>query len=533
MAKSKSYGGLIVLLIVVAAAAGGGWYYFRGKTDKQPEFQTSKVGRGDITQSVTATGDLQPVVTVDIGAQVSGQIKEVLVDYNSQVKQGDVLARIDESTPTQKLNQAEADLASAEANNQLIQINAKRTKELFEKNLVSQQELDAISAQLAQSNATLLTRRAAVADAKLNLERTVITAPIDGIVLDRKTDKGRTVNASMNAPTLFTLVNNLTKMQINAAVAEADIGSIQEGQEVKFTVDAFPSRTFAGTVRQVRNAATANQSVVSYATIIDVNNDDLKLKPGMTANVSIIVQHKPNVLRVENGVLRVRIPQDLLPKTGPAATPGGSGGVIAKSGDKKGAEKGNGAEGANAAAATMTDDERMRLTMEVIREVGFERGTPASPDQIAKAKKLAKDKGLDPDLVAARLATPGGRGKRSGGDGGGGGGGGGRTRGSGGGGGGGGGDRGFNNTIFTRTIYKLIEVSPEVKKVEPVTAKLGISDGFYTEVLEGLNEGETIIKGVTIPGAAPVVAGPGGMNNPFQSGGRSSFGGSSGMRGGR
>ena len=523
MAKSKSYGGLVFLLLVIAAAAGGGWYYFHGKTDKQPEFQTTKVGRGDITQSVTATGDLQPVVTVDIGAQVSGQIKEVLVDFNSQVKQGDVLARIDESTPTQKLLQAEADLASAEANNKLIQVNANRTKELFEKNLVSQQELDAISAQLAQSNATLLTRRAAVADAKLNLERTVITSPIDGIVLDRKTDKGRTVNASMNAPTLFTLVNNLTKMQINAAVAEADIGSIQEGQDVKFTVDAFPSRTFMGTVRQVRNAATANQSVVSYATIIDVNNEDLKLKPGMTANVSIVVQHKPNVLRIENGALRVRIPQELLPKSPAPAGASSSSGTVAKSGGKKGGDK-SGPEGANSATATMTDDERMRLTMEVIREVGFERGSPASPDQIARAKKLAKDKGLDPDLVAARMAMPGGR-KR----GGGGGDGGRSSRGGGGGGGGGGGDRGFNNTIFSRPVYKLVDPAAPVKRIEPVTAKLGISDGFFTEVLEGLNEGDTVIKGVTLPGAAPVLAGPGGVSNPFQSGGRGSFGG--GMRG--
>ena len=528
MAKSKSYGGLIVLLIVIAAAAGGSWYYFRGKNDKQPEFQTTRVGRGDITQSVTATGDLQPVVTVDIGAQVSGQIKEVLVDFNSQVKQGDILAKIDEATPQQKLLQAKADLASAEASNQLIQINAERTKELFEKKLVSQQELDSINAQLAQSNATLLTRKAAVANATLDLERTVITAPIDGIVLDRKTDKGRTVNASMNAPTLFTLVNNLTKMQINAAVAEADIGSIQEGQEVKFTVDAFPNRTFNGAVRQVRNAATANQSVVSYATIIDVNNEDLKLKPGMTANVSIIVQHKPNVLRIENGALRVRIPQELLPKSGPA------GGTVAKGGEKKSGEKAGAAEGANA-TATLTDDERMRLTMEVIREVGFERGTPPSPDQIAKAKKLAKDKGLDPDLVAARMSTPAGRKRGESGGGGGGpssGGSGSRGRSGGGGGGGGGsGDRGFNNTIFTRTVYRLIESTPQEKKIEAVSARLGISDGFYTEVLDGLNDGDVIVKGVTLPGAAPVVAGPGGMNNPFQSGGRSSFGGSSGMRG--
>jgi HlyD family secretion protein len=490
MAKSKSYGGLIVLLIVIAGAAGGGWYYFRGKTEKAPEFQTTKVVRGDITQAVTATGDLQPVVTVDIGAQVSGQIKEVLVDFNSIVKQGDVLARIDETTP-------------------------KRTAELFEKNLVSQQELDSIKAQLAQSNATLSTRSAAVANAKLDLSRTVITSPIDGMVLDRKTDKGRTVNASMNAPVLFTLVNSLSKMQINAAVAEADVGSISEGQEVKFTVDAFPNRAFTGTVRQVRNAATANQSVVSYATIIDVNNEDLKLKPGMTANVSIIVQQKTNVLRVENGALRVRIPPELMPKTPPpAATP-----VVAKAGEKsKGGEKAG-------VVATMTDDERMRASMDIMREIGFERGTPASPEQIEKAKKLAKDKGLDPDLVAARMAMPGGRGKGGGGSGG--------SRGEGGSrrgpsGAGGSAERGFNNTVVQRTLYKLVESPTGEKSAEPVNVRLGVSDGFVTEVIEGLNEGDTLIKGVIMPGAAPMAAAPGGssMQNPF-SGGRSSFGGSS------
>jgi HlyD family secretion protein len=518
MAKSKSYGGLIVFLLVLAGAGGGGWYYFNKKTDKAPEFQTTKIARGDITQAVTATGDLQPVVTVDIGAQVSGQIKEVLVDYNSIVKQGDVLARIDEATPTQRLRQAEADLASTEASNQLIKINAARTAELFEKKLVSQQELDSINAQLAQSNASLLTRRAAVANAQLDLERTVITAPIDGMVLDRKTDKGRTVNASMNAPTLFTLVNNLTKMQINAAVAEADVGSISEGQEVKFTVDAFPNRTFNGTVRQVRNAATTQQSVVSYATIIDVNNDDLKLKPGMTANVSIIVQQKTNVLRVENGALRVRIPAELMPKAPAAPTP-----VIAKGG-----EKAKGGEAPAAVAATMTDEERMRATMDIMREVGFQRGTPASPEQIEKAKKLAKDKGLDPDLIAARFAMPGGRGGRGGG---GGGSEGGRR---GGGGGSGAGERGFNNTVVQRTLYKLInpDAPDKDKRVEAVSVRLGVSDGFYTEVLGGVSEGDTLVKGVIMPGAAPVAGAPapGGSSNPF-SGGRSFGGSSSGMRG--
>ncbi len=514
MAKSKSYGGLIFLFVVIAIGGGGAWYYFRTKAEVKPEFQSTKVARGDITQSITATGDLQPVITVDIGAQVSGQIKEVRVDFNSQVKKGDILALIDEATPTQRLKQSEADLESTKANNRLLQINADRTRDLFSKKLVSQQELDNIEAQLAQSAATMLTRNAAVENARLDLSRCTVTAPIDGMVLDRKTDIGRTVNASMNAPVLFTLVNDLTKMQINAAVAEADIGSIAEGQSVKFTVDAFPSRTFTGTVRMVRNAASTSQSVVSYATIIDVANDDLKLKPGMTANVSIIVQQRPSVLRVANGALRVRVPQELLPAKTTAT---------GKAGDEKAAP---------GAAAVMTDDERMRATMEVIRAVGVDRGTPASPEQIEKAKTLAKEKGLDPDLVAARLATPGGRGKRS--DGGGGGGPGGSRGSSGpGGGGGGGGGRDFNNTIVTRTLFKLIETGPKEKKVEAASVKLGISDGFYTEVLEGLTDGDTVVTGVTLPGAAAASATQNAMNNPF-GGGRSSFGGSSSSsRGGR
>ncbi len=512
MAKSKSYGGLIFLLVVIAAGGGGAWYYFNARAVKAPEFQITKVGKGDITQAVTATGDLQPVVTVDIGAQVSGQIKEVFVDYNSKVKAGDVLAKIDEATPTQRLKQAEADLESAKANNSLLQINVDRTRELIGKKLVSQQELDNAEAQLAQSNATLLTRKAAVENAKLDLERCTIIAPIDGMVLDRKTDKGRTVNASMNAPVLFTLVNDLTKMQINAAVAEADIGSIADGQEVKFTVDAFPNRTFAGVVSMVRNAASVSQSVVSYATIITVKNEDGKLKPGMTANVSIIVQQRPNVLRIANGALRVRVPQEVL-----AVAPGAPGAAGDAKAGAKGAEKG--------AVATTTDDERMSATISIMKEIGFDRaaGMPATSEQVEKAKILAKEKGLDPDLIAARLAAPGrGKGSKGGGSS------------SGRGPSGPGGDRGFNNTVVQRTLYKFVDPNApdKDKRLTPVNVKLGISDGFSTEVLEGLADGDTVITGVIMPNqaAAAAMQPPGG--NPF-SGGRSSFGGSSGSRSGR
>jgi HlyD family secretion protein len=484
MAKSRKYGGLVLLTAVVIAAASGAWYYLDNKNDKQPEFMTTKVGRGDITQAVTATGDLQPVVTVDVGAQVSGQVKDVLVDFNSKVKAGDVLAQIDTAPATQKLNQAQADQASAKANNELLKITAARTRELFKKNLVSQSELDTAEAQLAQSNATLLTRTAAVENARLDLDHCTITSPIDGMVLNRNTDRGRTVNASTNAPTLFTLVNDLTKMQINAAVAEADVGSINEGQDVTFTVDAFPNRTFRGTVRQVRNAATTNQSVVSYATIIEVNNDDLKLKPGMTANVSIIIAQKTGVLRIGNAALRVRIPSELLPKAPEAVA----------------------AKGGTPAASAMTDQEKFAALRTIMTEAGVQRGAPLSPEQVETINKRAQEKGLDREFVAQALQrmTQGGRG-----------GGGGRR---GGGGAPGGSDRGFTNTIITRTLYKLVDPNADEKKIEPVSVRLGISDGVNTEVIDGLADGDTVITAVTMPGASAAAQPPGGAQNPFQQG---------------
>ncbi len=513
MAKSRSYGGYIVLAIVVLAAAAGAWYYFGNNTDKQPEFTTTKVTRGDITQAVTATGDLQPVVTVDVGAQVSGKVVDVLVDFNARVKAGDVLARIDSAPAEQKLRQAQADLESAKANNQLLRVNTERTRELFKKNLVSQSELDTSEAQLAQSNATLLTRTAAVENAKLDLEHCTITAPIDGMVLNRNTDKGRTVNASMNAPTLFTLVNDLTKMQINAAIAEADVGTIAEGEDVSFTVDAFPNRTFHGTVRQVRNAATTNQSVVSYATIIDVTNEDLKLKPGMTANVSVIIAQKIGVLRVSNAALRTRIPPELLPKTPEA--PGAKAAAPA------------------AANAPLSEQERRTAMRAIWSEAGIQFGTPPTPEQIEKAKKLAKDKGIEPEAVDQMVQRMAQFGNRGGGQGGGGGGGGGRRRGGEGGGGQGGGDRGFTNTVVTRTLYRIADPAAKDKKLEAVSVRLGISDGVNTEVLEGLNENDTIVTAVTMPGAAVAAQPPGGAQNPFQQGGGRGFGGGGLGGGGR
>jgi len=509
MAKSKSYGGLIFLLVVLGAGGYGIWYYFGAKTEKPHEFTTVKVAPGNITQAVTATGDLQPVQTVDVSSQISGQVKDVFVDFNSPVKVGQILANIDPSTYEQRLRQAQADLTSAEASNKLVTVNTERTRGLFKKNLVSQQELDSAEAQFAQSASTLVTRTAALENAKVDLERCTIKSPIDGIVLDRKTDKGRTVAASLNAPVLFTLVNDLSKMQIQAAVAEADVGSISEGQKVNFTVDAFPNMTFRGTVRQVRNAATIQQSVVSYATIIDVTNEDLKLKPGMTANVSIVVSERNGVLRVANSALRVRLPAELQPKP-PAAAPG---------------------EKAAPVAAALSDEDRRRLTGEVMKEAGMTMGTPPAPEMVEKAKELAKAKGLDPEVItrmAARMASGGGGGGPSGGGSGGKGG----RRSSGQGGGGGSMGGGTTNAPVSRPVYKLIETSPLDKKIEVVQAKLGVSDGFYTEILDGLKDGDVLVTGVITPGAAPITQAPGSTSNPFQGGG-SRFGGSSRGGGGR
>ncbi|EIP99689.1 RND family efflux transporter, MFP subunit [Opitutaceae bacterium TAV1] len=305
-------GRIITSFVVLGAVAGGGWYYYQSRQPEPVAFNTAPLTRGDLIQSVTATGTLEPVEKIEVSSQISAIIKEVLVDYNSSVKKGDVLARLDPATYESRLNQANAQLANTRANYNLVKLNADRIVSLRERNLVSQQELDQAQAQLEQAEAQLQIQNASVENAKVDLDRCVIDAPIDGIVLDRQATVGKTVAASLNAPTLFILVTDLRKLQINAAIAEADIGSVREGQSVQFTVDAFPNRRFDGTVAQIRNSPIISSNVVTYATIIDVRNDDRTLKPGMTANVSVIVNQRRDALLVSNAALRARIPEELI-----------------------------------------------------------------------------------------------------------------------------------------------------------------------------------------------------------------------------
>jgi HlyD family secretion protein len=462
MAKSKNSAGWVLSLVILVAAAGAGWYFWQQASDKPPEFTTTSVAHGELTQTVTATGTLQAVTTVDVSSQISGNVAKLYVDWNSPVKQGQLLAELDPSSYRIALSQAEGQLANAKANFALMKANAERSRELFAKSLVAQSDLDTAEAQLAQADAQVKIQSANFETAKVNLSRCSIFSPIDGSVISRSVDVGNTVAASLSAPVLFQIVNDLKLMQIDAAVSEADIGNVQEQQHVTFTVDAFPNRQFVGVVSQIRNAPKTAQNVVTYDTMIDVRNNDLKLKPGMTASMSIIVAHRDSALKVANSALRARIPDSLLPP--PATTPASDGKPAP-------------------AAKPLTEEERRAQIQALMRDAGFVRGNgPPTPEVIARMQALAKERGIE--LPAGRF----------------------------------GGSRTDNQPV-TRTLYLLVGTDPKSAHVEPVTVKLGITDGVSTEVLEGLKEGDAVVTSVVLPGAksgAPATTNPfgGGQSGP-------------------
>jgi HlyD family secretion protein len=298
-----------MLAVVIIAAVGGGYVYFRKQQADEVNYNTVAVARGDVKQTVTATGTLNPVKSVQVGCQVSGRISDIYVDYNSQVKAGDLIAEIDPRTYQAQVESAQADLANATANLELQQVQARRTAELYTNNLVSGSDYDTALATLHQAEAVVKIKQASLDNAKASLGYTKIYSPVDGVVISRSVDVGQTVAASFNTPTLFLIANDLSKMQIDANVDEADIGGVREGQKVDFTVDAFPNRTFRGVVTQVRNAPTTVNNVVTYDAVIGVTNADLKLKPGMTASVSIVIANRTNALEIPNSALRFHPPE--------------------------------------------------------------------------------------------------------------------------------------------------------------------------------------------------------------------------------
>ena len=298
------------MVAVLASGAGLGWYLNRPSSNPL-QYESTVVTRGELTQVVTASGQLNPLVKVEVGSQISGIIEKLFVDFNSPVTEGQVIAQLDAATYEANLIQAQGNLANAKAAAELAQLNAERAKTLQTEKLNAKAEYEKAVADLHQAEAAVKVNEGSLKKAQVDLARCTIYAPIDGIVISRNVNVGQTVAASLSAPTLFVIANNLAKMQIEADVAEADIGLVGAGQEVEFTVDAFPGQTFHGKVTQVRNAPKADQNVVTYVTIIDVTNPNLKLKPGMTANVSVIVTHHDNVLKIPNAALRFRPPKDV------------------------------------------------------------------------------------------------------------------------------------------------------------------------------------------------------------------------------
>lgn len=288
-------------IIIVAIAA---WLLSGSKKDMKIEFSTEKAQKANIQNSVTATGTIEPVTSVTVGTQVSGIVSRLFVDYNSIVKKGQVIAELDKTNLISELNTAKANLASAQSSLKYESDNYKRYKTLFEKGLVSADDFESAKLSYDKALQTVNTSKESVQKAQTNLGYATITSPIDGVVLSKAVEEGQTVAASFSTPELFTIAQNLTDMRVIADVDEADIGDVREGERVTFTVDAYPNDTFEGEVTQVRQEATTTNNVVTYEVVISAPNNDLKLKPGLTANVTIYTAEKQGVLSVPSKALR-------------------------------------------------------------------------------------------------------------------------------------------------------------------------------------------------------------------------------------
>jgi HlyD family secretion protein len=422
-------------------------------------YLTASVDRGDIQEVVGATGVLQAVITVQVGSQVSGTISDLYADFNSRVKKGQVIARLEQSAFLARLNQAQANLASARANVQRSQAaidDAKqkydRATELAKQDLVPPTDLESARAayqsalaQLQASKAAVKQADAAQHQAQVDLDHTVITAPVDGVVLARNVDVGQTVAASFQAPVLFVIANDLAHMQVNASIDEADIGRVRRGQDASFTVDAFPDQSFDGHVEQVRLQPVTNQNVVTYNTIISVENPRLRLMPGMTATVSVVVSKRENALRVPAAALRFRPEGFVEPRAGATAQAEGTASPrIARLDAAPGGFRGGAGDPGGAGGRTGSGRGQWRARM---------LGGP----------RAAGDAGDRP----ARHGRPG-----------------------------------------------LVFVLGDDGRPQEETVKTGLSDGRFVEVADGLSEGARVVTGLQ-QDSGPTAAVASGTNNPF------------------
>ncbi|HEY5910214.1 MAG TPA: efflux RND transporter periplasmic adaptor subunit [Verrucomicrobiae bacterium] len=435
--KKFAWGKWLVILLLLGGGSAGAVYYLKHRGSAATEYQTGAVTRGDLVQAVTATGQLAPVVNVQVGSQISGIVRELFADFNSVVHSNEVIALIDPSTYKVNVLKAEAELANAKANLALAEVQAKRSEELFKNNLVSSSDHDTALAQLKQAQAVVQSDEASLQNAKVQLSYCTIFAPVDGVVVSRNVDVGQTVAASFNTPTLFLIAGDLKQMQIDALVSEADIGGVATNQDVNFTVDAYPYRTFQGKVSQVRYGAITNQNVISYDCVIQVNNADLKLLPGMTANVSIVIAERNNALRIPNAALRFR-PADVVAAETRTNAPGlqamGQGSRSGGEGAGRPGGMRGGMGGGGGGSAAFGGGER--------RGQGGEGGAGG-------ARRPKQDKQV--------------------------------TR-----------------TVYVLPA-RSSSSDPSELKPQPVQIKTGISDGVMTEVVEGVEEGAQVVTSMIAP----------------------------------
>ncbi len=444
---------------------------FRGEEEVRIEFKTVEVAKGEVRQLVTASGQLEPVINVEVGSQISGTLEDIYVDFNSLVTNNQPLARIDARSYENSLKQAKGELASAKATLELAEINARRAEKLHGDQLISQSEYDTAIADLHRAEATVMIREASMDRASVDLSRTTVYSPIDGVVISRNIEVGQTVAASFNTPKLFGIANDLSKMHIHASVSEADIGGVKEGQSVSFTVDAFPTTKMSGLVHQVRNAAITNSSVITYTTVIAVDNSGSRLKPGMTANVEITLAEETDVLTVPNAAFRLRIPEGV-EVVGQTASEPASSAQAGAAGARGPGGPGGGGRGAGGGGRRA----------EMIKR--FDKNGDGQLDESERAAMR--------EMFQGQGGRGGGGGRRGGG----------RPR--------------QGNRPAVQTVYLLEgdeEGNAAVSKLRAVQVRTGITDGSKTVVLGGLDEGARVVTAAVSVGGEEGAAG--GRSNPF------------------
>jgi len=448
----------IVLAALVVVVAGGWWWRSRGGAEA-PKFRTAAVERGVVEATVAATGTVEPVVQVEVGSQVSGTVHRIMADYNSRVHAGQVLCQIEPSSFRARVVQAQAEVAKAEAAVKDAQRVRARARELLKQNYISQAEVDAADVALEQRQAELQQAQAQLAITHVDLANTTIRAPIDGVVIARSIDLGQTVAASLQAPTLFVIANDLSRMQVETRIDEADIGRIHVGQPVRFTVDAFPDDVFEGSVGQVRLEPIVDQGVVTYTIVILTANPDAKLRPGMTANVSVRTARRDDVLKVPSAALRFKPPSPR-GQAGSEARAGGArgGGDRAEASGAPGGGRG-GAGGGQGARGKMRAGEGAAQGRWASGPAGGARGRSGTTGH-----RPSGPASTDPE-----------------------------------------------DTLKPGNVYVLRDGKPE-----PVSVTTGLTDGAFFEVKsESLKPGDKVIVGLEISARNTNLQPPPGMGGPF------------------